>query len=164
MSTPAASLGPNTRNIFKRHLFTQVKAFVQSEARQATTRPAGALQAGQPLANPPSHLGTSPATDALIDLPHLDDSGVVPRTIALYSGGLNPQHRPGISTAMYEEEEKEGTPLRETGCGEHSMCDACLEQVFRHALADESKYHPECCDQELAPTFFNVETFKPLEN
>ncbi|KAF2497954.1 hypothetical protein BU16DRAFT_537538 [Lophium mytilinum] len=63
-----------------------------------------------------------------------------------------------------EDEEKEETPLRETGCGEHSMCDACLEQVFRLALTDESKYHPQCCGLEESVLLVDdFEQYLPFE-
>ncbi|OCL14692.1 hypothetical protein AOQ84DRAFT_220353 [Glonium stellatum] len=48
------------------------------------------------------------------------------------------------------DEEKQDAPLRRTACGDHYMCDACLEQTFSLALRDESHYPPRCCDDETS--------------
>ena len=48
------------------------------------------------------------------------------------------------------DDEKEDAPLRQTACGDHYMCDSCLEQTFSLALRDESYYPPRCCGDETA--------------
>ncbi|KAF2866071.1 hypothetical protein BDV95DRAFT_599104 [Massariosphaeria phaeospora] len=40
---------------------------------------------------------------------------------------------------------EEECPLRQTPCGDHYLCDECLEQLFTLALNDEKHYPPRCC-------------------
>ncbi|KAF2502018.1 hypothetical protein BU16DRAFT_554081 [Lophium mytilinum] len=72
-------------------------------------------------------------------------TATLPRTRNAESGMMD---RSGVACGVARTDKVEDTPLRETGCGEHSMCGACLEQVFRLALTDASKYHPQCCGAE----------------
>ncbi|KAF2808675.1 uncharacterized protein BDZ99DRAFT_418026 [Mytilinidion resinicola] len=62
------------------------------------------------------------------------------------------------------DDEKEDAPLRKTSCGEHWMCDVCLEQVFDLAIRDESKYHPRCCDAQFSVLLIDdFEDYLPFE-
>ncbi|OCK85732.1 hypothetical protein K432DRAFT_399997 [Lepidopterella palustris CBS 459.81] len=62
------------------------------------------------------------------------------------------------------DEEKEGFPLRQTTCGDHYMCDSCLEDTFGLAMRDEAHYHPRCCDDETAVLLIeDYEEYLPFE-
>ncbi|KAF2185246.1 hypothetical protein K469DRAFT_750426 [Zopfia rhizophila CBS 207.26] len=56
------------------------------------------------------------------------------------------------------DEEAEAAPLRASPCGEHYMCDSCLEDTFRLAMNDEKHYPPRCCNNEQS--IFLIDDFE----